>query len=82
MQGVEPDAGIVGLAAPAVRVLGPIVDEERDAGEGQAFHEAVEEGLRLAVHPLQILEGDEQRLDLALAQEEGLDRVERALPPL
>jgi hypothetical protein len=82
MQGVEPDAGVVGLAAPAVRVLGPIIDDEGDAGEGQALHEAVEEGLRLAVHPLEILEGKEHGLDLALAQEKRLDRVERALSPL
>ena len=49
---------------------------------GQALDEAVEQGLGLAVDPVQILEDDDQRLDLALAQQQALGRVERLLAPL
>jgi hypothetical protein len=65
-----------------VRVLGPVVDHEEHARGGQALHEAVEEGLRLAVHPVEILEDDEERLHLALAQEQALEGVEGAATAL
>ena len=81
-QGIDPELAVVGLAAPGVPVLGAIVDEEQEARRGQALDEAVEQGLGLAVDPVQILEDHHQRLDLALAQEQALDRVERLLAPL
>jgi hypothetical protein len=52
------------------------------AGGGQALHQAVQEGLRLRVDPVEILEHEQQRLHLALAQEEALEGIEDALAPL
>ena len=81
-QRIDPELGVVGLAAPGVAVLRPVVDEEQEARGGQALDEAVEQGLGLAVDPVQVLEDHHQRLDLALAQQQALDRVERLLAPL
>jgi hypothetical protein len=63
-------------------VLGAIVHEKKHSGGGHALDQTVQEGLRLAIDPVKVLEDDEQRLDLALAQEETLDRLEGALTPL
>ena len=63
-------------------VLGAVVDEEQEARRGQALDEAIEEGLGLAVDPVQVLEDHHQRLDLALVQQQALDRVERPLAAL
>ena len=79
---VEPELAVVGLAAPAVPVLGAVVDEEQEAGRRQALDQAVESGLGLGVDPVEVLEDDEERLDLALPQEQPLERVEGPLPAL
>ena len=81
-QRVEPQLRVVGLAAPAVLVLRPIVDQQQQAGRGQALDQAVEQGLRLGIDPVQILEHQEQRLHLAFAQQHALEPVERALAAL
>ena len=64
---------VVRLAAPAVLVLGPVVDEEQQPGGRQALHQAVEQRLGLGVDPVEILEDQQQRLDLALAEQQALD---------
>ena len=69
---VQPELAVVGLAAPAVLVLGPVVDEEQEAGGRQALDQAVEQRLGLGVDPVEVLEDDQERLDLALPQEEPL----------
>ena len=76
---VEDQTCVVALAAPAVLVLRPEVGQQDDPRARHALDEAVEQRLRLAVHPLEILEDQEQRLALALAQQERPDRVERTL---
>ena len=81
-QGVEPELGVGRLAPPAVLVLGAVVHQEQEAGGAKALHEAVEQGLGLAVDPVQVLEDHQQRLHLALPQQQALDRVERALAAL
>ena len=63
-------------------VLGTIVHQEEEAGRGQALHQAVKEGLRLGVDPVQILKDEEEGLLLALAQEHPLQGIERALAAL
>ena len=63
-------------------VLGAVVDEEQEARRGQAVDEAIEQGLGLAVDPVQVLEDHHQRLGFALAQQQALDRVEHLLAPL
>ena len=81
-QGVEPQLRVVGLAAPAVLILGPIVDQEQNPGRGQTLDQAVEQGLGLGVDPVQVLEDQQQRLHLAFAQQQTLERRERALAAL
>jgi hypothetical protein len=81
-EGVEPELTVVGLPAPAVPVLGAVVDEQQEPGCRQALDQAVEDGLRLRVDPVEVLDDHEERLDLALPQEESLQGVDRALPPL
>jgi hypothetical protein len=81
-QRIDPNLRVVCLAAPAVLVLRTIVGEEQDAGGGQTLEQAVEEGLGLAVDPVKILEHEAERLDLTLAEQQSLDRVERSLPAL
>jgi hypothetical protein len=76
------ELAVVGLAAPAVLVLGAVVDEEQEARRGQAVDEAIEQGLGLTVDPVQVLEDHHQGLDLALVQQQALDRVKRLLAPL
>ena len=61
---------------------GPVVDQQQEAGRGQALDQAVEQGLRLGVDPVQVLKHQEQRLHLAFAQQHALEPVERALAAL
>ena len=49
---------------------------------GQALDEAVQESLGLGVDPVQILEDEEERLRLRLAQEQSLDGIQRPLSAL
>ena len=63
-------------------VLRPVVHQEQQPGGGQALHQAVQERLGLGVDPVQVLEHQQERLDLALAQEQPLDPVERLLAAL
>jgi hypothetical protein len=67
-QRIDPELTVVGLATPGVAVLWTIIDKEHETRRGQAVDEAVEQGLGLAVDPVEVLEDYHQRLDLALAQ--------------
>src|SRR5882724_5209312 len=62
-QRVEPQLGAVRLVPPVVLVLGAVVDEQEQAGGGQALNQAVEDRLGLGVDPVQVLEDQEQALD-------------------
>ena len=81
-QRVEPQLRVVGLAAPAVLVLGAVVDQEQQPGGRQTLDQAVEQRLRLGIDPVQVFEDQEQRLHLAFAQQQALERVEGALAAL
>ncbi len=63
-------------------VLGPVVDEQQEPGRRQALDQAVEQRLGLGVDPVEVLEDHEERLDLALPEQEPLDGVERPLAAL
>jgi hypothetical protein len=67
-QGVEAELHVVGLRAPTVLVLGPVVHQEEHLGRGQAVQEAVKKRLRSRIDPMQIFTEQEQRLHLTLAQ--------------
>src|SRR5713226_361996 len=81
-QGVDPQLPVVGLAPPPMLVLGPVVDEKEDPGRWQALDQAIQECLRLRVDPVEIFEEDEERLHLALPEQEALDPVQSPLPAL
>src|SRR4029453_15089597 len=79
---IESDLVVITLASPGVAVLGPIVDEEEQPQGGQALHEAIQDRLCFRVDPVEVLEDDEERLDLSLAEKETFDCIERPLPTL
>src|SRR5204862_4419752 len=72
---VEAQLAVVGLASPAMLVLGPVVGQEERPGRGQALDQAVEQGLRFGVDPLQVLNEQQERLNPAFVQQETLDRI-------
>ena len=72
-EGINPELVVAGPAAPPMLVLGAIVHEQEDGRCGHAVEEAVEDGLSLAVDPVEVLEDQDQRLHPALAEEERLD---------
>jgi hypothetical protein len=49
-----------------VLILGTVVHQEQQARGPEVLHQAVEQGLGLAVDPVQVLEDHQQRLHLAL----------------
>src|SRR6266852_7398005 len=53
-QRVKPELRVVGLAPPAVLVLGAVVDEQEEPGGGQALDEAIQEDLGLGVDRLRV----------------------------
>ena len=81
-QRVDPELPIVGLAAPAVLVLGTVVDQQQEPGSGQTLDQAVEQRLGLGVDPVQVLEQHQKRLHLALPEQQTLHAIQRPLPPL
>ena len=67
-QRIDTQLAVIGLAGPGVAILGPEVDRQQHRRTGHAVSDEVEEGLRLRVDPVQILEHQHHRLHLALAQ--------------
>ena len=72
----------VALVAPGVAVFLAVVDQQQRPRSGQTVHQAVQERLRLAVDPVQILEHQHQRLHLGFAQGQPFARIQGALPLL
>jgi hypothetical protein len=62
-------------------ILRAVVDEEQEAGRREVLHQPVEHGLRLGVYPVEVLEHDQERLDLAFPQEEPSQGINGSLPP-
>ena len=82
-QRVEPELGVGGLAAPAR--AGTRAGSSRAAAGAPAGRLSTRPSSSAwvsAVDPVQVLEDQQQRLHLALAQQQPLDGVERALPAL
>jgi hypothetical protein len=59
-----------------VLILRPVVHEEQQPGGRQALDEPIEQRLGLGVDPVEIFEDDQQRLQLALPQQQPLHRVQ------
>ena len=81
-EGVQPELHVVGPAAPRVLILRPVVHEEQEPRRRQALGERVEQRLGLGVDPVEVLEDHQQRLDLTLAYQQLLQRLERSLATL
>jgi hypothetical protein len=81
-QWIDAELRVAALTAPAVSVLGPVVDEQQHARGRKALDEGVEQPLRLVVDPVQVLEQESDGLDAALAQHDVLDGVEDPVPSL
>jgi hypothetical protein len=81
-QRIDSEERVVTLAGPRVLVLGPVRQDEKQSHRRHAADDGVQERLGLRVDPVQILEDYEDRLDLALAAQESLHRIERPLPAL
>ena len=63
-------------------ILGAVVDQQQHPGGRQALDQHIEHGLRLGVDPVQVFEDQQQRLHLAFAQQDALQRLQGAAPPL
>src|SRR5262249_3967142 len=81
-QRVEAYVRVVSLAAPAVLVLGAIIDQQTAERCRQAFDEPVAERLRLTVNPVQVLKDQEQWLHLAFPQQHAPQGLQGALATL
>ena len=58
-----------------MQVLGPVIDRQEQPRRAQALDQAIEYGLRLGVHPVQVFEDQQERLDPALVEQEAFHRV-------
>src|SRR5215813_5917574 len=76
---MDAELGVVPLAPPAVLVFGTVGDEEEEASRGETDHEAVQEGLRLRVDPLEVFEYKEQRASRTFSKHKPLHAVEDTL---
>jgi hypothetical protein len=81
-QRIDAELAVIGLAIPAVAEFRAVAYEQEQLRRRQAVHEAVQERLRHAVDPVQVLEDQHQRLHLALPQNQAAQAIEHPLPPL
>ena len=63
-------------------ILGAVVDQQEQSGARNALDQAVEKRLSLSIDPVQVLKHRDDRLRLALAQEQPLEAVERTVATL
>ena len=63
---IQPYLLVIGLAAPGVRVLRPVIHEEEQPGRRQALDQEVQPHLRLGIDPVQVLDHEQHGLYLAL----------------
>ena len=73
---------VIGLAAPTVPVLRAVIHQKQQPRRRHTFHQQVQQRLCLRVDPVQILDHEQHRLYLALAQHEPLQRLVRLAPTL
>src|SRR5262245_50798605 len=63
-------------------VLGTIIDEQENPCCRQAIDDAIEHRLSFSIDPVKILDHDDQRLPLTLAQLDAFDHIQNPLAPL
>jgi hypothetical protein len=79
---IQPHLAVAGLAAPSVLVLGTVVHQQQQARRSHAVDDGVEEGLRLAVNPVEIFEDHEKGLLTRLPQQQPPHGVKGLPAPL
>src|SRR5437899_954767 len=57
---VQPQLAVVRLPTPAVLVLGTVVHEQQEARRTQALDQTIEQRLRLAVYPVEVLDDQQE----------------------
>src|SRR5262249_10819239 len=77
----KSELSVIGLTAPLMAVLGPVIHQHQEAGTGHTLTEQIEKALRLGIDPVQVLENENERLIETFPQEEAFERLERAPPP-
>ena len=60
-QRIEPQLGVIGLAAPGVLILGAVIHQQQEARGGDPLAQQRQPGLGLAVQPVQVFTEQEQR---------------------
>src|SRR5262249_19769581 len=58
-------------------ILWAVVDQQQDAGSRDTLAQHAEEGLRLAVQPMEIFEDEQERLLAALADQQPFNGFQR-----
>src|SRR4030095_13171920 len=81
-QRVDAELTVVALPAPEMPVLGAVIDEQKQTRGWHTLDEAVQERMSLTTDPLKVLEENEQGLDVALANQQALDRIKGLLSAL
>ena len=82
LEGIDPDAGEIGLAGPVVMKFGPEADQDHDPRTRKTIDEAVDQGQRLLVDRVEVLEHEQQWPHLAFTEQQPLDGFEDPLPVL
>ena len=78
LQRIQAQLRVVGLAPPAVLVLGAVIDQEQEPRRRQALDQAIQQGLCFGIDPVQVLKDQQQRLHLAFSDHQALERVQGA----
>jgi hypothetical protein len=81
-QGIQPELAVIGLTAPGMAVLGAIVDEDQKAHCRQALDRSVQQSLRLAINPMQVLKDQDDGLLARFSQQQLPKRVKGAVAAL
>ena len=58
LQRVDAKLRVIGFIAPAMTVLGPVIDQQKNTCQRETFYEAIEKCLRFAVDPMQVLKNE------------------------
>jgi hypothetical protein len=81
-QRVQPHLAVGRLAAPGMLVFGAVIHEQQQVRRPEAIDQAVQQRLRLAVDPVEVLEYHKERMLARFPQQQAFYGVEPALASL
>src|SRR5438128_11460703 len=70
------------FTAPVVLVLRAVIDQQQEMRRRETLDQAVEQGLRFRINPVQVLEDQQHWLGLAFPQQQALEGLQGALAAL